>query len=61
MAEARRLIDARWAAGLDEAERHAADMTVDLDAEQTTCPACMTSFDPRTASERCPECGLAFA
>ena len=31
----------------------------DFDAEETTCPACMTPF--KTAGvDRCPECGLKF-
>ena len=55
------MINQRWAVGLDEASRLAADMTVDLDAAETTCPACMTAFDPQGADGRCPECGLAFA
>ena len=36
------------------------DAVVDLDAEETQCPACQTTF--RTAGvTRCPDCGLAFA
>jgi hypothetical protein len=35
------------------------DHTADLDAEETSCPACLTTF--RTAGvTRCPECGLNF-
>jgi uncharacterized paraquat-inducible protein A len=35
------------------------DHTADLDAEETSCPACLTTF--RTAGvSRCPECGLNF-
>ena len=32
-----------------------AETVVDLDAEQTTCPACQTQFTPD--GDRCPECG----
>ena len=33
------------------------DAQADFDAEETTCPACMTPF--KTAGvTRCPECGL---
>jgi uncharacterized paraquat-inducible protein A len=35
------------------------DGCVDLDAEQTTCPACLHTFAPKGHS-RCPDCGLAF-
>lgn len=31
----------------------------DLDAEETTCPACLTPFKPNGRT-RCPECGLNF-
>jgi hypothetical protein len=35
------------------------DQVADLDAEQTSCPACQATF--RTAGvTRCPECGLNF-
>jgi hypothetical protein len=35
------------------------DVVCDLDAEQTQCPACLTTF--KTAgTTRCPECGLNF-
>lgn len=35
------------------------DAVVDLDAEETQCPACLTTF--RTAGvDRCPDCGLRF-
>ncbi|HEX5052172.1 MAG TPA: hypothetical protein VFZ65_10400 [Planctomycetota bacterium] len=36
------------------------DVTADLDAEETQCPACLTVF--RTAGVvRCPDCGLKLA
>jgi hypothetical protein len=35
------------------------DVVVDLDAEQTQCPACLTTFATAGVS-RCPDCGLAF-
>jgi hypothetical protein len=31
----------------------------DFDAEETTCPACMTPFKTANA-DRCPDCGLRF-
>ncbi len=35
------------------------DVVTDFDAEETQCPACLTTF--KTAGvERCPDCGLAF-
>jgi hypothetical protein len=35
------------------------DVVCDRDAEETTCPACLTPF--KTAGiTRCPECGLNF-
>lgn len=43
-------------AGLSEVELAAASMTIDLDAEQSTCPACLGTI-PHGA-RRCPECGL---
>jgi rRNA maturation endonuclease Nob1 len=33
------------------------DMVVDLDAETTQCPACLTTFRPEGV-DRCPDCGL---
>ncbi|MCR9243771.1 MAG: hypothetical protein NXI31_01980 [bacterium] len=35
------------------------DRQADFDAEETTCPACMTTFQTAGTS-RCPECGLNF-
>ena len=42
--------------GLSEAERAAADIVLDFDAEEMTCPACLTTF--KTGPDRCPDCGL---
>ena len=53
------IIEAQWAEGLSEEEARAAEMVVDFDAEETTCPACMTTFKT-TGTTRCPECGLNF-
>ncbi|MEM7201405.1 MAG: hypothetical protein AAF628_14135 [Planctomycetota bacterium] len=52
------MLDQRWLDGLDDAGRQAAQTVVDLEAEQTTCPACQTVFQP--TEPRCPDCGLAF-
>lgn len=35
------------------------DQVADLDAEETTCPACLTPFKTQGVT-RCPECGLNF-
>lgn len=35
------------------------DITTDLDAATTQCPACLTTFSPR-GTNRCPECNLRF-
>jgi hypothetical protein len=61
--------DAPWAIRFLEmarAEAEAQDDTVavDLDAESTACPACMTEFAPSALAEnqgRCPGCGLVLA
>ncbi len=39
-------------------ERAAADATIDLDAEESGCPACGGTI-PQGARQ-CPECGLVF-
>ena len=54
------LIDQRWSKDLPAEARQSAEMVLDLDAEQTTCPACMTEFAPAAAGGRCPDCGLVF-
>lgn len=46
----------------DEARRQGLpvrDAVVDLDAEETQCPACLTTFSTKGVT-RCPECGLNF-
>jgi hypothetical protein len=35
------------------------DDHADLDADETTCPACLTPFKTKNVT-RCPECGLNF-
>ena len=35
------------------------DIVCDLDAEETQCPACLTTFATAGVT-RCPECGLNF-
>jgi predicted amidophosphoribosyltransferase len=47
-----------WGRQLTPEERVVAEMVVDFDAEETTCPACLTPFQPPT--RRCPSCGLSF-
>ena len=49
-----------WRSGLDPEQIAAADaadaITIDPDAPETTCPACLTRF--ATGPTECPECGL---
>ncbi|MCA8981916.1 MAG: hypothetical protein H6831_16265 [Planctomycetes bacterium] len=54
--EAARAVDDHWARDLSDAERAATEMVIDLDADEATCPACMTTF--KTGIDRCPGCGL---
>ena len=49
------MLESSWRAQASEAELAANAATVDLDAEEFTCPACSSVF-PR--APRCPECGL---
>jgi Zn finger protein HypA/HybF involved in hydrogenase expression len=45
--------------GLTAAERAAADLVVDLEAAETTCPACLTTFATAGVADGCcPDCGL---
>ena len=46
--------------GLTEEEKQAADIVMDFNAAEVTCPACLTTFanHPPIGPERCPECGL---
>ena len=53
------MLDARWRDGLDEDQQAIADGVLDFNAEEMTCPACLTSF--ATGPEACPECGLQLA
>ena len=50
----------QWTSGLDEeqlaAARAAADIVIDPEAAETTCPACLTTF--ATGPAECPDCGL---
>ncbi len=52
------LVQGQWKSGLTEEEQAACDMVIDFDAEETTCPACMTTFKPDVPM--CPGCGLRF-
>ncbi|MEO6595775.1 MAG: hypothetical protein ABIP94_13570 [Planctomycetota bacterium] len=36
------------------------DVTADLDADETQCPACLTTFQTAGVT-RCPDCGLKLA
>lgn len=42
-----------------EAARRSVNLVADLDAEETTCPACETTFATAGVT-RCPDCGLNF-
>ena len=52
------VLEGQWQQGLSPEEIAATEMVVDFDAEQTTCPACMTTFKPD--APMCPGCGLRF-
>lgn len=54
--EAARAVDDHWARDLSPEERAATEMVIDLDADEATCPACLTTF--KTGILRCPGCGL---
>jgi len=56
---ARELLDSWFDAGLDEEARIMASSVIDLDASESTCPAC-TGTIPQ-GSSRCPSCGLRIA
>ncbi len=58
LADSAELLQDNWKTGLSPEEVAAAEMVVDFDAEQTTCPACMTIFTPD--APMCPGCGLRF-
>ena len=49
-------LDANWRSQLTEEEQRAADIVLDFEAEEMTCPACLTTF--ATGPSECPECGL---
>lgn len=52
------VIQDQWKAGLSEEEAATTELVVDFDAEETTCPACLTTFRPEVFT--CPGCGLRF-
>jgi len=54
------IADAELSEAIPDAEvRRQATLVVDLDAEETTCPACLTVVPG--GSSRCPSCRLRFA
>jgi len=56
------VFDSEWKRGLTEeqiAALHAAsELVIDPEAPETTCPACLTTFE--TGPNECPDCGLAL-
>ena len=52
------MLDEHWTSGLTPVELASAEMVVDFDAEETTCPACLSPFAPTVLE--CPSCGLRF-
>jgi hypothetical protein len=52
------VVEEQWAEGVSPEALAAASSVVDLDAEQTACPACMEPMPG--GSSRCPGCGLRF-
>jgi hypothetical protein len=55
---AARIVHGLWGRELDPSALAAAAQSIDLDAQEATCPACGSSFAPDLA--RCPGCGLRF-
>ena len=49
--------------GLTEEQKQAADIVMDFDADELTCPACLATFlnTPPNGPDRCPDCGLNLA
>lgn len=52
------VVEEQWAGGTSAQALAAASLVVDLDAEESTCPACEGRV-PGSAP-RCPSCGLRF-
>ena len=56
------VFDADWRRGLTDEQvaalEAASAIVVDPDAAETTCPACLTTFE--TGPADCPDCGLAL-
>ena len=56
------VFDQDWRRGLSAEQiaalEAAAEIVIDPDAPETTCPACMTTF--ATGPAACPDCGLAL-
>ena len=53
------MLEAQWREGLDAEQQAIADGVLDFNAEEMTCPACLTTF--ATGPEECPDCGLNLA
>jgi hypothetical protein len=57
------VFDNDWRSGLDADQLAALDaaaqIVIDPNAPETTCPACLTTF--ATGPNKCPECGLGLA
>ena len=45
-----------WAKDVPDAAGCASEVTIDLDADQASCPACSASFE--VGLSHCPGCGL---
>ena len=56
---AKEVLEASWMDGLDLEQQAIAEGVLDFNAEEMTCPACLTSF--ATGPTACPECGLQLA
>jgi hypothetical protein len=56
----REVFERDWRSDLDPEQMAAADaasrIVIDPEAPETTCPACLTTFE--TGPTTCPECGL---
>jgi hypothetical protein len=52
------LVEEQWASGTSAEALAAASRVVDLDAEESACPACEEPVPG--GARRCPGCGLRF-
>ena len=56
MQQAIEVLENEWKSGLSDEQLAAANSVIDFEAEEMTCPACLTTF--ATGPQECPDCGL---